>query len=165
MGVSDDTLRIGLQPRTTVSNATLEADVTVTSLDAVEASGAVDLHLGTLTGSTLELQLSGASELDGAVDFESMNGEISGASNVSLSGRIGTLDIEASGASELSFLDLEVDVLTVRLSGASSAEVSVSDSIEASLSGASSLRYRGDPDVSTLEVSGASSIDKISDPG
>ncbi|HUP14734.1 MAG TPA: head GIN domain-containing protein [Acidimicrobiia bacterium] len=165
VGVTDDTVRIGLEPRTTVSNATLEADVTVTSLDAIEGSGAVDIHLGTMSGSTLELHLSGASEADGAVDFGSMNGEISGASNVSLSGRVGTLDIEASGASDLSMLDLEVDVLTVRLSGASSAEVSVSDSIDASLSGASSLRYRGDPDVNTLDVSGASSIDKITDPG
>jgi hypothetical protein len=165
VGVTDDTLRIGLEPRTSVSNATLEADVTVTSLGAIEGSGAVNVHLGTLTGPTLELQLSGASELDGAVDFESMTGKISGASNVSLSGRSGTLDIEASGASDLSLLDLEVDLLTVRLSGASSAEASVNDSIEASLSGASSLRYRGDPDVNTLDVSGASSIGKISDPG
>ena len=165
VGVTDDTLRIGLEPRTTVSNATLEADVTVTSLDAIEGSGAVEVHLGTMSGSTLELHLSGASEADGVVDFGSMSGEISGASNVSLSGRIGTLDIEASGASDLSLLDLAVEVLTVRLSGASSAEVGVSDSIEASLSGASSLRYRGDPDVNTLDVSGASSIDKITDPG
>jgi hypothetical protein len=165
VGVTDGTLRIGLQPRTTVSNATLEADVTVTSLDAIEGSGAVNVHVGTLTGSTLQLQLSGASEVDGAVDFESMTGEISGASNMSLSGRVATLDIEASGASDLSLLDLEVEVLVVNLSGASSAEVSVTDSIEASLSGASSLRYRGDPDVSTLDVSGASSIGKISDPG
>jgi hypothetical protein len=165
VGVTDDTLRIGLEPRTTVSNATLEADVTVTSLDAIEGSGAVQIHFGTMSGSTLELRLSGASEADGAVDFGSMIGEISGASNVSLSGRIGTLDIEGSGASDFSMLDLEVDVLTVRLSGASSAEVSVSDSIEARLSGASSLRYRGDPDVNALDVSGASSIDKIPDQG
>ncbi len=165
VGVTDDTLRIGLEPRTTVSNATLEADVTVTSLDAIEGSGAVDLHLGTLSGSTLELHMSGASEADGAVDFASVTGEISGASNVLLSGRIGTLDIEASGASDLSLLDLQIDVLTVKLSGASSADVSVNDSIEASLSGASSLRYRGNPDVSTLDISGASTIGKITDPG
>jgi hypothetical protein len=165
VGVTDSTLRIGLQPRTAVSNATLEADVTVTSLDAIVGSGAVNIHLDTLTGSTLELQVSGASEIDGAVDFESMDGQISGASNISLSGRIATLDIEASGASDLSLLDLEVDVLIVSLSGATSAEVSVNDTIEARLSGASSLRYRGDPDVSTLDVSGASSIGQITDPG
>jgi hypothetical protein len=147
--VANDTLRIGLQPRTSVSNATLEADVTVTSLDAVEGSGAVSIDLGSLAGSTLELQLSGASDLNGAVDFDNVTGVLSGASNISLSGRVATLDVDASGSSDLALLDLEVDGLIVSLSGASSAEVSVNDSIRASLSGASSLRYRGDPDVTT----------------
>jgi hypothetical protein len=162
--VTNDTLRIGLQPRTSVSNATLEADVTVTSLDAVEGSGAVSIDLGSLAGSTLELQLSGASDLSGAVDFDNVTGVLSGASNISLSGRVATLDVDASGASDLALLDLEVDGLIVSLSGASSAEVSVNDSIRASLSGASSLRYRGDPDVTTIDVSGASSIGRITDP-
>jgi hypothetical protein len=162
--VANDTLRIGLQPRTSVSNATLEADVTVTSLDAVEGSGAVSIDLGSLAGSTLELQLSGASDLNGAVDFDNVTGVLSGASNISLSGRVATLDVDASGASDLALLDLEVDGLIVSLSGASSAEVSVNDSIRASLSGASSLRYRGDPDVTTIDVSGASSIGRITDP-
>ena len=166
VGVTDDVLRIGLLPRTTVSNATLEADVTVTLLEAIEGSGAVGIHLSApIVGSALDLQLSGASELDGPMDIASMTGVMSGASEVTLSGRVGTLDIEASGASDLAMLDLEVDALRVNLSGASSAEVSVNDSIEASLSGASTLRYRGDPDVSTLDVSGASSIGKITDPG
>lgn len=165
VGVTGDTLRIGLEPRTTVTNATLEADLTVTSLDAIEGSGAVDVHVANLGGSALELQLSGSSDVDGAVDFESMTSEISGASNLAVSGRIATLDLNASGASDLSLLDLERAVLVVSLSGASSAEVSVTDSIQASVSGASSLRYRGDPDVTNFDVSGASSIDQITDAG
>lgn len=165
VGMDGDTLRIGLEPRTTVSNATLEADLTVTSLEAIDGSGAVEIHLATLTGSNLDLMLSGASELDGPVDFESMTGEVSAASNMSLSGRVGTLEIDASGASDLLLLELEVDDLRIRLSGASDAEITVNDSIEASLSGASSLRYRGDPDVNPLEISGSSSIGKITEPG
>ena len=118
-----------------------------------------------IVGSAFDLRLSGASELDGPVDFASMTGVLSGASDVSLSGRVGTLDLEASGASDFSILDLEVDVLRVNLSGASSAEVTVNDTIEAILSGASSLGYRGAPDVSNVDVSGASSIGKITGPG
>ncbi|MEX0698469.1 MAG: head GIN domain-containing protein [Acidimicrobiia bacterium] len=165
VGLDGDTLRIGLEPRTGVSNATLEADLTVTSLEAIEGSGAVDIHLAILTGSDFDLQLSGASELDGTLEFGSMTGEISGASNLSLSGQVGTVDIGASGASDLALLELEVDDLRIRLSGASDAEITVNDSIEASLSGASSLRYRGDPEVNTLDVSGASSIGKVTEPG
>jgi len=166
VGVEDDVLRIGLQPRTNVSNATLEADVTVTSLEALEGSGAVNIHLLTpLSAAEFDLQLSGASEVDGPVEFGSMTGVMSGASEASLSGRVGTMDIEASGASDLSMLDLEIDVLRISLSGASNAEVTVNDSIEASLSGASSLGYRGDPEVNTVDISGASSVGRITGPG
>jgi len=166
VGMDGDTLRIGLKPRTTVTNATLQADLTVDSLEAIEGSGAVGIHLSsTLTGSSLDLRLSGASTIDGQVDSETMDGEISGASDVTLSGRAGTVVIDASGASDLSLLELEVAELKISLSGASSAEVKVKDSIEASLSGASSLGYRGDPDVTTLDVSGSSSIGRITEPG
>jgi len=94
-----------------------------------------------------------------------MTARISGASNLSLSGRVGTLDIEASGASDLAILELVVDSFRISLSGASDTEVTVNDSIEASLSGASSLSYAGDPDVSTLETTGASTIGQIPEPG
>jgi hypothetical protein len=166
VGVEDDVLRIGLQPRTNVSNATLEADVTVTSLEALEGSGAANIHLLTpLAASTFDLQLSGASELDGPVEFGSMTGVMSGASEASLSGRVGIMDIEASGASDLALLDLEIDVLRISLSGASNAEVTVNDSIEGNLSGASSLGYQGDPEVNAVDVSGASSVGRITGPG
>lgn len=40
-----------------------------------------------------------------------------------------------------------------------------SETISASLSGASDLRYRGAPNVTSLQASGASNISKISEPG
>ena len=165
LGIDGNTLRIGLEPRTVVNNATLEADLTVVSLDSIDGSGAVEIHLSTLSGSDFELQLSGASALDGPVDFESMTAEVSGASDVALSGRVGVLAIQASGASNLSLLELEVDDLRIDLSGASEAEITVNRSIEASLSGASALRYRGDADLNTVDMSGASTIGEITEPG
>lgn len=44
VGMEGNTLLIDLEPRTTVSNATLEADLTVPSLDAIEGSGPVEIH-------------------------------------------------------------------------------------------------------------------------
>jgi len=46
----------------------------------------------------------------------------------------------------------------INLSGASSAAVTVTDTISADLSGASQLRYGGSPRFSRKEISGASSI-------
>jgi hypothetical protein len=49
----------------------------------------------------------------------------------------------------------------VSLSGASNADVAVRRTISASLSGGSSLRYRGSPTVTRQDVSGSSSITRV----
>lgn len=162
VGVSGDTLRIGLESGISFREVTLEADFTVPSLDWIEASGAVEMHLeNQLTGDNLQIELSGASFLDGPVEVQSMTAAVSGASELVLTGRVGSLTVDASGASQLALLELAVDQMDVRLSGASNADVSVGGTLSANLSGASSLRYRGEPTITGVESLGASSISQI----
>jgi Putative auto-transporter adhesin, head GIN domain len=162
VGVAGDTLRIGVEARTMLSNVTLEADLVVPSLEAIEGSGASEIHVSGLSGPTLEVELSGASVLDGTVDAESLTGDLSGASTLAITGRVRELRANASGASHFSLLELVVADLTVDLSGASEAEVNVTESLTADLSGASSLRYRGTPGVINADTSGASSVEPLS---
>ena len=74
------------------------------------------------------------------------------------------LRLELSGASrlDLALEQLQVDALEVGLSGASNAEVWVRRTLSATLSGASSLRYRGSPTLTRQETSGGSSITRVS---
>lgn len=162
-GVSGETLRIGLERGTSVSDATLQAEITAPSLSQVQASGASRISFGDrLQGNDLRLELSGASRMDGGVDLGSMTTSLSGASELTLSGQLGRLSASASGASRFELLELQVDELEVSLSGASSAEVSVRRTISASLSGASSLRYRGAPTFIRQDTSGGSTITRVS---
>jgi len=163
VGVDGDTLHIGLRRGTSVSDATLQAAVTAPSLAQVQGSGSSRIRLrDQLTGDDLRLELSGASRLDGAAELRSMTAALSGASELTLSGRAGSVSANASGASRLALEQLQVDGLDVGLSGASNAEVSVRRTISASLSGASSLRYRGSPTFTKQETSGGSSITRMS---
>lgn len=159
--VVGDTLHIGLQSRTLLSNVALEAEVVVPSLQGIAGSGASEIHVTNLSSPTLEVELSGASTLDGTVDVDAAAVELSGASTLAVSGRAGQLAGEISGASDLSVLQLAIDTLDVDLSGASSAEVNVAESLTADLSGASRLRYRGEPGVVNTATSGASSVEKL----
>jgi hypothetical protein len=164
VGVDGDTLHIGLRRGTSVSDATLQAAVTAPSLAWIQGSGSSRIRVqDPLAGDDLRLELSGASRLDGAAELRSLTAGLSGASELTLSGRVGSVSASASGASRLALerleVDaLEVDVLEVELSGASNAEVSVRRAIAASLSGASSLRYRGSPTLTRQDTSGGSSI-------
>jgi Putative auto-transporter adhesin, head GIN domain len=162
-GVDGDTLHIRLRRGTSVSGATLQAAVTAPSLAQIQGSGSSRIRLqDQLTGDDLRVGLSGASRLDGAVELRSMTADLSGASNVTLSGRAGSVSANASGASHLALEQLQVDSLEVNLSGASNAEVSVRRTISATLSGASSLRYKGSPTFTRQEISGGSSITRVS---
>ena len=162
VGVTGETLHLSLKPRTSVRSATLHADVTVRSLSDIEVSGAGQVHLsGVVTGQRLNLTMSGAGGLDGTIRVGDANVELSGASRAKLAGSAGHLVVKESGASDLEADQLQAEDLTVNLSGASTATASVTNTVSAELSGASSLRYRGSPTFTQREVSGGSSITSL----
>jgi Putative auto-transporter adhesin, head GIN domain len=160
VGVSDGTLHVGLESGTSVRDATLHADVTAQTLSSIHISGASQVHLSdVLSGERVGMVVSGAGRLDGTAQVHLATLELSGASNAKLSGSAGRLEVTQSGASQLDAVDLDVSELAIDLSGASTADVSVTGTISAGVSGASSLRYRGSPTFTRREVSGGSSIE------
>lgn len=158
--VSGDTLHIGTKSGANLHGSNLSADATAPELTGVEVSGAAKVKLtGDTDAASLDLSASGAGQLTGDINAQHVRLELSGASHATLSGTVGALALEANGASDLQGQDLRVSELTVELSGASSALVTVSGSISAEVSGASALRYLGSPTFTKKDVSGGSSIE------
>ncbi len=159
VGVEGDTLHVGLKPSTGTMSATLEADVTVRTLDSLGVSGASTVTVSdSLAAHDLAVTISGASRLIAPLGIESGRLELSGASNAHLSGSAAALDVTVGGASDLEAADLSIGELTIDLSGASHAAVTVTTSLSAGASGASNLQYAGSPEIQRAETSGASSI-------
>ncbi len=157
--VTDGALRLGLKPGSNVRNATLSAEVTVRHLDRLSASGASEVTLvSPPTGSVLQLDTSGSSQITGPVRVDHVEAAVSGAGRVALSGQVASLQLSGAGNSRLVLADLAVRDLNVVLSGASRATVRVSDTLAAETTGASELRYRGTPNITRQQTSGASSI-------
>lgn len=160
VGVSDGTLHLSLEPGTSVRDAMLHADVAARGLSSIDISGASQVHLSDqLTGENVEVVVSGVGRLDGTLRVDQTNLELSGASNATLEGSAGRVQVTESGASLLDAALLEVTDLTIDLSGASTAQVSVSGTISAVASGVSTLRYRGSPTFTLRDVSGGSSVE------
>src|SRR4029078_13056491 len=109
----------------------------------------------------LTVTLSGSSQIQGAKIAQGrLNVSACGARIVPLGGSADSLKIEGSGASHLVLNGTTSRAADVSLSGASSAKVSVSDTLAYSLSGASTLVYVGDPTITGSETSGGSSATK-----
>lgn len=137
--VRDGVLHIGPSPGVRL-DPRREIVVHVESWEVVEVSGsgavAMEVELGWVP--ELWVTLSGASEL---VAW----------------GSAGRQNVTVSGASRFDALDLEADLAFLNVSGASEALVWVHDRLEADVSGASQVRFRGNP-VVVASTSGASTV-------
>ena len=120
-------------------------------------SGASTLDMDMETGN-FESEISGASKLTGNLKASSSSIELSGASQAKLTGAGGNIIVNGSGASQAELTDFTVNDANIELSGASHASLDINGKMDASLSGASSLEYGGNPTLGKLDVTGASEI-------
>jgi hypothetical protein len=156
--VDGDTLAIDLDG--SVRGATLRAEIGVIRLRQIGVSGATSARVEGQVTDDLTVEASGASEVEiGTVELDELFLDVSGASQVAIDGSAGQVRADVSGASGVSLYGVEADEVAVDVSGASDAEVTVSDRLEAQASGASSVRYRGEPDRVISDESGASSVE------
>lgn len=146
----------------TATDATLEADLTVPAdtLSSVDLGGASSLTAtDPITSPELRLSLAGASRAFVVVRSDRLEVQAEGASVVNASGSAQSLTADARGASSLQLGELAVADADVRSAGASRVDVAVSEQLRASASGASTVRYTGDPEVVGRDVSGASTVE------
>ena len=165
--VVDGVLKITLENGTWAwnsGNKKLKAYVSFTTLDKLTASGASDIYVdGVISGNSLALHLTGASDFKGAVKVGELHIQQGGASDVHITGMVsGLSSIESSGASDLKGYDLVTESCNVTASGASDVRITVNKEINAHATGASSVYYKGNGVIRDLHSSGASTVSKKS---
>ena len=154
-------LKVKFDPRPTFKK-NFKAVVEIPYIEHIKASGACDISFnGKFEGDHCKIDLNGASDVK-HFDFygNSIDLDLDGASGCSMSGEANHVKISCSGASDIRMFNLTTETLDIHLSGASDAEITVNERITGKLSGASTLKYRGNADRSDVKTSGASDIKK-----
>ena len=90
---------------------------------------------------------------------DQLKSTLSGAGNITANGKVADQEIQISGVGSYKGADLQSDNLTIRISGAGSADVWAKETLVARISGVGSVNYFGDPHIEK-EISGAGSINK-----
>jgi hypothetical protein len=165
--VKDGVLRIsvdaGLWNGFSLSNRKLKAYVSVVDLNRIEVSGASLVSIsGALKTNALKLEVSGASEMKGAVDVKNLTVDASGASVFKITGKAESGNISASGAAKVNAFDLQLQHGKVDAAGASHVTIMATKELSANASGGSSVQYRGEAALRSLNASGGASIKKKS---
>ena len=105
-----------------------------------DVSGASNLNLNG-SADKLAIECSGASNAIFNGDYNIVKAEVSGASDATVNGDADNLSLEVSGASGFECTGISLQV-RAELSGASKARVTVTESLEYDLSGASTLKVK-----------------------
>lgn len=183
--VSGETLRIGLKSGLHLFSlghfdGNVKAIITMPKLRKLTASGACSgTARGFKSGDDFDLELSGASRAEinieagkttasisgaarvsGELRAENIGLKLSGASRCELAGTGGDTRLDLSGASQADLAGFQVKNADVDLSGASRAKINMSGTLNADLSGASSLEYTGNVVLGRTSQTGASKINR-----
>jgi hypothetical protein len=153
------TLKIGLGTVPSLGPVTLRASVTMPELRALTASGASH---GTVSGFSsnedVNITLSGASRVTGDITAGNAEFDIDGASTIQLEGSATDMVASVDGASHFNLDDFTVNNADVSFSGASSGTINLDGTLDADLSGASTLWYIGEPTMGTINVADSSEL-------
>jgi phage shock protein PspC (stress-responsive transcriptional regulator) len=136
----------------------VKVHITMPELQSLDLSGAAKGKVYGFDQHNMDINLSGASVTEMDVDLTEANIDLAGVSRLNISGTGESLDAEISGASNLNAEDFMVDYAVLDVSGASKARVHVNKELEIDASGGSSVRYSGDPMLKSDRSSGSSII-------
>ncbi len=134
-----DRLRVGFDGGLFSTSGDLEVRITTPSLTAVDFDGAVDAEITGIDADRFEVDVDGASRVEGR-------------------GSVGVLVIDADGASRADFDAVSADRAEVDADGASSIDVAGADRVEGRADGASSISV-GDEASVNVRTGGAASVD------
>lgn len=136
--VNNNVLSVHLSGATQTS-LPVKVDITVPDLTSLTASGSCNVKTDGIDATTFKTVLSGACKL-------------------TVVGKTDSFDCNVSGASHVSANELVARNVKVITSGAAHAKIYAVDSVDAGASGASSIRFAGEPTDVKKNKSGASSI-------
>jgi len=124
------------------SNLTLQATITMPSLEKINLSGSSNGTFSGFTSNRLQLNMSGSSELIGN------------------SGTASLMIVNMSGSSELDLEEMISSEADMRMSGASEASITLDGTgvLSGNLSGSSTLNYCGTPTQNTVTTNNQSTV-------
>ena len=144
-----------------INAKSLKVYITATQMESIELSGAVDLQTQTrLSGTSLSVDVSGASDSKIELAVQKLEVSSSGGSSLQLIGTATEVKMDVSGAVDLHAFDLLTEKFNLSMSGAGEADINVKNELNADISGAASVRYKGNPAKLVEDISGAGSVRK-----
>ncbi len=141
----------------------LTYDITVKDLAGLTVSGLGDVEMAALNTNSLNVTMSGAGQVVlGQLAADALDVTLSGLGNVEVAGEVTKLVADISGAGSLKAGDLKCQTADITIPGLGGATVWVTDTLTGDISGAGSVSYYGNPQMS-VDTSGLGNFKSLGD--
>jgi len=151
-------LRIS-QEKKLISTRKIRITVNYLVLKDIRAMGAALIkNEETIVSENLEIGMDGAGAIDLMINSDKLMVVLSGAGVISLAGKVREQELNLMGAGKLEAFDLESKECEVSVSGLGTAEVYVTEKLNAKIEGVGSIKYGGDPKDVNTEIKGLGRI-------
>jgi hypothetical protein len=140
----------------------LKVYISFKEIEKLNISGACDVFVnGIIKARDLVIHQSGASDLKGKLEISgTLDVDLSGASDMQVSGSAANVRIDASGACDFKGYDFVTETCNAKASGASDIKITVNKELSAQATGASDVHFKGTGVIKDLKSSGSSSVSK-----
>jgi len=144
--VRDSTLYLETDRDRNFKDWDVEVYLTVKQLQSIDIGGAVKLRTnGTLTADRLELDVSGAADLEMRIEVDKLLADFGGAVNAELEGKARYVVMDMSGASNVEADELMTDAFYLEFSGFGKAGIYAEKVLKVDMSGMGVVKYGGEP--------------------
>ena len=134
----------------------------INKLDELKGSGAVEfVSDGKINTKDLNIDLTGASRITLDLNAANVITTGSGSTEINLKGQASSHKVNLTGSGKLSALDFVVGDYNIETTGASDCQINVLNNLIVKSTGASDVKYRGNPANIKNDKTGASSITKV----
>lgn len=141
------------------TNKTTQLTVYYNDINAVGLSGSGDIIGKDLIKSNdFSVAVAGSGDIDLHLDANNIKAAISGSGDIQLKGVAKVFSGAIAGSGDISAYDLKSDKVILKISGSGDMTVNVSNELEARISGSGDIKYKGNPRIEDIKVSGSGSV-------
>ncbi|WKK64831.1 head GIN domain-containing protein [Lutimonas zeaxanthinifaciens] len=158
--VKDGSLKIkwkkGVNIRTT-KNTVLTVHFNDISGLALAGSGDI-IGKDKIVTENLGLAIAGSGDIRISAEAQKIGAAISGSGDMELSGTSSNFDAKVAGSGDIDASDLKTEKADLKISGSGSIKAHIEKEILARISGSGDIKYKGNPSIEDVKVSGSGSI-------
>lgn len=142
-------------------NPTMKLYVSMKNIEALHVnSGGKIVSENSLASNNLSLAVNGSGSMDVDIKGDQLKAEVTGSGSMALRGYASNLDALVSGSGTINGFTCPVENTKVKVSGAGTAELNVTNSIDALVLGSGQVKHKGNTKATQKVIYGSGSVDR-----